>query len=430
VSDLSSDELRIIPNAFQYSHPLEQAMSQRPDGDCTPWSIASLLFFGGTVAAAQVGNAIVSLPLIRIEMNLGIDSAAVILSVFATLGATCGICGGALVSWYGARRALLLGMVGLAVGNVCGAFATEPAALVAARLIEGSGFFGVVLATPSLLSRLTATRDRDLVMGLWSAYMPIGIMAMLLLGPVLPLIGWRYLWLVNAAVAGLIAILINRALPEARVAAVGPRLLVGQIGAVLASGRCVLMAGAFFTYSFNYFSLAFVLPLLLTSMLGHSLANAALLGAAAMGVSAIGHLASGPLLRAGLPIWVAMALTFTAYMVTMVGIFTTDLAVPSVALLAALALGVGGLAPGAIYSAAPRVAPTPEALPTTIGLFQQASNFGQFAGPVTIGFVIERVGWQQVPVAIVPVGFAGLAIAFAVRIYFRSKIEASSRSPC
>jgi predicted MFS family arabinose efflux permease len=106
-------------------------------------------------------------------------------------------------------------------------------------------------------------------------------------------------------------------------------------------------------------------------------------------------------------------------MVAMVGIFTTDLAAPSVALLAALALGVGGLAPGAIYSAAPRVAPTPEALPTTIGLFQQASNLGQFAGPVTIGFVIERLGWHQVPVAFVPVGLAGLAIALAVRIYFR-----------
>jgi hypothetical protein len=101
-------------------------MIQQPDGDCTPWSLTSLLFFGGIVAAAQVGKAIVSLPLIRTEMSLGIDSAAVILSVFATLGATCGICGGALVSWYGARRALLLGMVGLAVGNVCGAFATDP----------------------------------------------------------------------------------------------------------------------------------------------------------------------------------------------------------------------------------------------------------------------------------------------------------------
>jgi hypothetical protein len=57
-----------------------------------------------------------------------------------------------------------------------------------------------------------------------------------------------------------------------------------------------------------------------------------------------------------------------------------------------LALGVGGLAPGAIYSSAPKVTPTAEMLPITVGLFQQASNLGQFAGPLVVGLTIERMG--------------------------------------
>jgi DHA1 family inner membrane transport protein len=118
----------------------------------TPWALSCLLFFGGTVAAAQVGKAVVSLPLMRSEMGLGIDVAGAILSVFATLGATCGIGGGAYVAWIGPRRALIWGMIALAVGNLC----------------------GVVLATPSLLSRVAATADRDLIMALWNAYIPIG----------------------------------------------------------------------------------------------------------------------------------------------------------------------------------------------------------------------------------------------------------------
>src|SRR5450432_3733795 len=80
-------------------------------GDRTPWSLVCLLFCAGMVAAAQVGKAIVSLPLMRSEMIFGFDIAAVILSVFATLGAACGIGGGALVSWVGVRRSLLLGMI-------------------------------------------------------------------------------------------------------------------------------------------------------------------------------------------------------------------------------------------------------------------------------------------------------------------------------
>jgi len=132
---------------------LERFMSRR-NGDRTPLALVCLLFFGGTVAAAQVGKAIVSLPLMRSEMTFGIDVAAAILSVFATLGATCGLGGGALVSWFGARRTLPFGMIGLDVGNGCAVVATGVAPLMVARIIEGAGFFGVVLATPLLTPRV------------------------------------------------------------------------------------------------------------------------------------------------------------------------------------------------------------------------------------------------------------------------------------
>src|SRR5207248_5685868 len=49
-----------------------------------------------------------------------------------------------------------------------------------------------------------------------------------------------------------------------------------------------------------------------------------------------------------------------------------------ISIVAAMALGVGGLAPGAIYAAAPHAAPTPSVVPPTIGLVQQASSLGQF----------------------------------------------------
>jgi MFS transporter, DHA1 family, inner membrane transport protein len=287
-------------------------MTSPSDVDRTPWALCCLLFFGGTVAAAQVGKAIVSLPLMRDDMSMGIGVAGAILSVFATLGATFGIGGGAFVAWIGPRRALILGMIALAVGNLCGAAATGTAALLAARIVEGAGFFGVVLATPSLLSRLAVAADREFIMALWSAYMPVGIASMLLLGPALPTIGWQHLWLMNAAVTGAIAIGFHHALParlNATLLKIPPR---SGIAVVLRDRRCALMASAFFAYSFHYFSLAFVLPMLLITTLGNSLGNAALLGAAGMGVSAVGNVLSGPLLRYGMPPWVAIGLTFVA----------------------------------------------------------------------------------------------------------------------
>jgi MFS transporter, DHA1 family, inner membrane transport protein len=290
--------------------------------------------------------------------------------------------------------------------------ATSTAALLAVRVIEGAGFFGVVLAAPSLLSRLSAPADREVIMALWSAYMPIGIAAMLLLGPALPAIGWQHLWLANAAVACALAVglryTVSAELDAATVALPPMRGVV----AVLPDRRCILMPSAFFVYFFRSLSFS---PLLLITALGNPLGNAALLGAAGMIVSAIGNIVSGPLLRIGMPTWVAIALTFATYMVSMIGIFCVGFSTPTVALLAALALGVGGLAPGAIYASAPKVAPTTDTLPVTVGLYQQASNLGQFAGPLAIGFVIERAGWEKVPLATVPLGMLGLGLALAIR---------------
>jgi len=86
-----------------------------------------------------------------------------------------------------------------------------------------------------------------------------------------------------------------------------------------------------------------------------------------------------------------------------------------VALAAALALGIGGLAPGAIYAAAPHAAPGPRAVPPTIGLVQQASNLGQFTGPVVLGLWVEHLGWDAAPLVVAPVALLGLAAAFALR---------------
>jgi hypothetical protein len=104
-----------------------------------------------------------------------------------------------------------------------------------------------------------------------------------------------------------------------------------------------------------------------------------------LAVSTIGHLSSGFLLGAGVPVWTNIAAAFAGFALSGSAIYAGALPPQGVSLIAALALGVGGLAPGAIYAAAPHAAPAPAAVPPTIGLVQQASNLGQFAGPGDAG---------------------------------------------
>ena len=60
------------------------------------WRVV-LLIGSGVVASAQIGKAIISMPLIRDDLTVGLDLAGLIVAIFATLGATMGIGAGVVV---------------------------------------------------------------------------------------------------------------------------------------------------------------------------------------------------------------------------------------------------------------------------------------------------------------------------------------------
>ena len=394
--------------------PIERRISDEAAG---AGKLQVLLLMGsGVVAAAQIGKAVISVPMISSDLALGLDFAGLIVATFATIGAITGIGAGLAVSRLGARRSLIGGMGVIALGNLIGASAPDQRALLIARLIEGIGFLAVVLAIPSMLAQLVTREKRDFVMAAWSAYMPIGIMLMLLVAPLLPAIGWRNFWLANALATGSFAILLAIHAPATPTAArAGTDRFFADALTIVRRPSCLILAFAFFAYSCQIFSLTFALPLLLTSAYGVSLGAAGLLSAMVLAVSAIGHLSSGLLLRAGVPIWANVATAFGFFAVSGFAVYGHVLPPLGISLVAALALGVGGLAPGAIYAAAPHAAPAPSVVPPTIGLVQQASSLGQFAGPASLGLWVEHFGWQAAPAILAPAALLGLASAFALR---------------
>lgn len=375
---------------------------------------AFLLIACGVIAAAQIGKAIISIPLIRSEMALSLGGAGLIVATFATLGASLGIGAGAAVRRLGVRRSLVGGMGVIAAGNLIGAAAPNEFFLLAARVIEGFGFLGTVLAIPSMLAQVAAREQRDFVMAVWSAYMPAGIMLMLFLGPLVPIIGWRVLWLSCALGAAGTSVLLGLYAPALADLAL-ERGFFAEVFRVIRRPVCLVVAFAFFAYTCQIFSLAFALPLLLTSTSGLSLGTAGLLSAAVLAVSTVGHVSSGYLLRSGLPIWAVIALALSFFALSAFGVYANGLPSYTICAMAALALGIGGLAPGAIYAAAPHAAPTPEAVPATIGLVQQASSLGQFTGPVILGLWVEHYSWTAAPIIVAPAALLGVAAAFVLR---------------
>ncbi len=374
-----------------------------------------VLMGAGVLAASQIGKAIISLPVIRAELGFGYTLAGLIVAVFATIGAVGGVGAGAVVALLGGRRALVGGMIIIAAGNLIGALASSGMLLLLARIVEGVGYFGVILAVPTILSRDVIPRRRDFVMAVWSAYMPTGIMLFLLMGALLPIAGWRTVWLADAAVAAIYALVLLKLAPSLFPPPVRTSgEFVTGLAKVAGSPRCLATAGAFFAYSCQIFSLAFALPLLLTSVHGISVAHAGGLSAFVLFVSAAGHVASGFLVRARWSRVKLLVIAYAAFGVAVLAIYSSAAPTWVVALSAAIALGVGGLAPGILYAAAPYVAPTPNAVPTTIGLLQQASNLGQFAGPLALGLCVELIGWHAAPWLLTPVAVLGIVLSLSL----------------
>jgi predicted MFS family arabinose efflux permease len=333
--------------------------------------------------------------------------------VFAVLGATVGALAGIAVQRFTPKSCLIGGMFILGAASLLGSLATSPSVLIALRIAEGIGFFGVVLSIPSMLNGVTAERDRSLVLCVWGAYLPFGVMCMALGNSLLLSGGWRNLWLFSgvALIAyGLLVIPFSPAIAQ-------PKLNshpFASFVAVLRSGIMRQLAALFFLYSFLFFSLSAFLALFLTNRLGADTTLAISLSGMAIGANAIGNVSAGLILRAGGQIRLNLMATFVAFAVSELVIFSGLLSSVQTAWMGIVVLGLGGLTPASIYAAAPRHAPGPEAIPVAIGLVQQGSNLGQFAGPTALGWFIDQFGWSAAPVMTVPVAVFGLVTAVLV----------------
>jgi MFS family permease len=157
------------------------------------------------------------------------------------------------------------------------------------------------------------------------------------------------------------------------------------------------------------------MPLILVTQLHASVAVAGLFTTAAVAANIAGNIAAGVLLRLGIPLSANIAMSFAVYGLASLIIFASGAGAGVVAVTAALTLGVGGLSPGSIFAAIPRFAPNPALVTPTVGLIQQASNIGQFAGPLATGFWAAHFGWPAVPFVIIPAACVGLAVASAIR---------------
>jgi len=386
------------------------------DPERTDWPAVTLAVGAGVVAAFQVGKAPIALPFIRAEMGLDLSSASWVLSILALLGASMGGAMGSLVTRLGARRLLPGALVLVALASLGGAAAPSLGWLLASRAIEGIGVLVTVISAPALIALATHPRDRQTAFGLWGCFMPTGMALAMIAAPLLPMIGWRGLWLAMAVLLGLYAVAIQCRMPRQAppATAIAGHIWNDLIRTARSAGPA-LLALTFTTYTAAYMALTGFLPTLLIDRMGVSPGQAGVMTAGVAASNALGNLATGPLLRLGAPRWLPIITASAVIGATALGIFAP--ATPP-----ALAYGlclvfstVGGMLPGCVLGGAAVLAPERRLVPVTLGLVMQGSNLGQMLGPVVVGAAVSAWGWGAAGLVLVLLSLAGMALALALR---------------
>ena len=190
----------------------------------TSWPRLLLVYGIGVLAAGQLGIVPPLVPALQAELGLSLATAGAIISLITLVGGLLGLPAGAFAERTGHGRAFCLGLLVMAVsGGLC-AMAEDAALLLAARALAGIGYLLVVVAGPSLLAALAEPRHQPVVLSLWGTFVPVGIALAGVATASFAHIGWRTIFVVDAALlvgALLLAVPVLQA-PVARRAAVGP----------------------------------------------------------------------------------------------------------------------------------------------------------------------------------------------------------------
>jgi predicted MFS family arabinose efflux permease len=149
--------------------------------------------------------------------------------------------GGRLADRLGARRTLLIGVVGFALASAAGGAALDGTMLIAARGVQGAFAAVLVSSTKSLLITVYADgEERARVLGVFTATLTAGMAGGLVLGGVLTTeLGWRWCLYVNLVLCLVTLVGAPRVLPalpgrpEARIDLVSVVLAAGGMAALV-----------------------------------------------------------------------------------------------------------------------------------------------------------------------------------------------------
>lgn len=388
---------------------------------------ALAVLLGGVSAALHLGKLPPAVPALQASLGIGLVEAGFLLSLVQVASMTLGLLVGLAADTIGLRRSMLTGLAVLTVASLLGGMVDGARAvqwLLLLRAVEGIGFLLTVMPGPGLIRALTPPGADKAALGLWGAYMPLGVALALLLGPALIAWGgWADWWWALSIVSAGAALWLWLVVPADRLRpAVAGQAAGGwsaRLRATVGARAPWLVALTFAVYSSQWMAVIGFLPAIYAGA-GVPAAWNAVLTALAAAMNIVGNIAGGRWLQRGVAPERLLQLGFLTMALGGVAAFAQAgqgpdaLGLPPALryiAVCAFSLG-GGMVPATLFLLGVRLAPGPTTVSTTVGLMQQASSLGQFLAPPAVAWMAHRVGgWHWTWTATLACSLVGMAIA-------------------
>ena len=383
----------------------------------TDWIAVLAALSCGIAVAFNIGKVPIALAQLRAEFDLSLIAGGWVASTFNTLAVFSAILFGIVCDRVGQLRMATLGLACSVVGGLGALMAPASTALFASRIVEGLGFLSVAVSAPGLISAVARADDRRFALGLWATFMPVGVGLAMVAGPlVMPLGGWRALWLTalaGFALAALALCLRRHAFPHPQGVVPGDSLSLA-LSAVAQPGPW-LFGFSLCAWAVQYFALVIWLPTFLREQRGMEPTTVGLLTAAVVLINAPGTVLGGSLIHRH---WRRGSLIAGASVITgllSLAIYLNGLP-DLVRYFCCLVLSlVGGLIPTAVLSSSLVLARSPRQIGTLQGLFMQCANLAQFFGPPLIAAIVARTGhWGDALYVTGGAALAGIALGLVI----------------
>ena len=142
---------------------------------------------------------IVALPSIEADLGFSEQGLQWVLSAYALTFGGLLLLGGRAADLLGRRRVFMVGVLFFTAASLLCGLAWSPAALLAARVVQG---VGAAIMTPTALSIISTTfpegPERNKALGIWGALGGIGATAAWLIGgPLVDGPGWEWIFFIN-----------------------------------------------------------------------------------------------------------------------------------------------------------------------------------------------------------------------------------------